>query len=76
METTIQIHRELKDKLEKLKIHPRESYEKVIARLILSKVDDEPLSDDEIKGIEQGLADIKAGRVYTTKELKKELGIK
>jgi predicted transcriptional regulator len=76
METTIQIHRSLKAKLEKLKIHPRESYEKVIQRLIESSTDREPLSAEEIKEIEEGLADIKAGRVYTTIELKKELGIK
>ena len=76
METTIQIHRNLKAKLEKLKIHPRESYEKVIQRLIESSIDTEPLSKEEIREIEEGLADIKAGRVYTTKELKKELGIR
>ena len=76
METTIQVHRSLKSILEKLKVHPRESYEKVIERLIESGMDAEPLSEEEIKGIEDGLADIKAGRTYTTKELKKELGIK
>lgn len=76
METTIQIHRSLKTKLEKLKIHPRESYEEVIQRLIESSTDKEPLSEDDIRDIEEGLADIKAGRVYTTNELKKELGIK
>ena len=76
METTIQIHRNLKAKLEKLKIHPRESYEKVIQRLIESSIDTEPLSKEEIREIEEGLADIKAGRVYTTKKLKKELGIR
>ncbi len=76
METTIQIHRSLKAKLEKLKIHPRESYEKVIQRLIEGGIDIEPLSREEIREIEEGLADIKAGRVYTTKKLKKELGIR
>ncbi len=75
METTIQVHRTLKDKLEKLKIYPRESYAKVIERLIAGGIDSEPLSEEEIKGIEQGLANIKAGRTYTTKELKKKLGI-
>lgn len=76
METTIQIHRELKAKLEKLKAHPRESYGSVIERLIEIGVDDEPLSEEEIRGIERGLADIKAGRVYTTEQMKKKLGIK
>ena len=76
METTIQVHRTLKTKLERLKLHPRESYEKVIERLISIGMDYEPLSEEEIKDIEEGLADIKAGRVYTTKELKKQLGIR
>ncbi len=75
METTIQVHRTLKAKLEKLKLYSRESYGMVIERLISSSMDDESLSEEEIKGIEEGLADIKAGRVYTTKELKKQLGI-
>ena len=75
-ETTIQIHRSLKVKLEKLKVHPRESYEKVIERLVENITDNESLSEEEIIDIEEGLADIKARRVYTTKKLKKELGIK
>ncbi len=75
METTIQVHRGLKDKLEKLKIHPRESYEKVIERLISSKIDQEPLSAEEIKDIEKSLKDIKNGKLYTTKEMSEKLGI-
>ena len=76
MVTTVQIDNELKERLNRLKIHPRESYEEVIQRLIESSTDKEPLSEDDIRDIEEGLADIKAGRVYTTNELKKELGIK
>ena len=33
------------------------------------------LTDEEIKSVNRGLADIKAGRVYTTEQLEKELGI-
>jgi predicted transcriptional regulator len=35
------------------------------------KMDDDDLSTQDIKNIEEGLADIKAGRTYTTKELSK-----
>jgi predicted transcriptional regulator len=74
--TTIQIRRALKKKLEELKVYPNETMDQIIERLTENKIDREPLSEEEIKGIEEGLADIKAGRVYTTKQLKKELGIK
>lgn len=74
--TTIQITRTLKKKLEELKVYPNETMDQIIERLTENKIDREPLSEEEIKGIEEGLADIKAGRVYTTKQLKKELGIK
>ena len=74
--TTIQIRKELKKKLEELKVYPNETMDQLIERLADNKIDNEPLSDDEIKEIEDGLADIKAGRVYTTKQLKKKLGLK
>lgn len=74
--TTIQIRKVLKMKLEELKVYPNETMDQLIERLADSKTDYEPLSREEIKGIEEGLADIKAGRVYTTKQMKKELGIK
>ncbi len=74
--TTIQIRKELKKKLEELKVYPNETMDQLIERLADNKIDNDPLSDDEIKGIEDGLADIKAGRVYTTKQLKKKLGLK
>ncbi len=74
--TTIQIRKSLKKKLEDLKAYPNETMDQLIERLADSKIDYEPLSEDEIKGIEKGLADIKAGRVYTLEEVKKKLGIK
>lgn len=73
--TTIQITKVLKKKLEELKIYPQETMDQLIQRLAENKIDHEPLSEKEIKGIEEGLEDIKAGRIYSTKELKKELGI-
>ena len=74
--TTIQIRRALKKKLEGLKAHPNETMDQIIERLVESKTDYEPLSEEEIRGIKEGLADIEAGRVRTTKQLKKELGIR
>jgi len=69
--TTIQVRKELKKRLDEMKIHPNETMDELIERLVDSKMDYEPLSPEEIKGIEEGLADIKAGRVYTTEQLRK-----
>ena len=55
--------------------HPRETYEVVIARL-LKITQDDVLSKEVIKNIEEGVADIKAGRVYTSEQVKKRLGLK
>ncbi|MEM0149838.1 MAG: hypothetical protein QXW10_03010 [Candidatus Micrarchaeaceae archaeon] len=74
--TTIQIRKDLKKKLDEFKAYPGESMNSVIERLARNAVDEEPLSAGDIKGIEEGLADIRAGRVYTTKQLKKKLEIK
>ena len=38
-------------------------------------VDDEPLSDETLRGIEEGLADLEAGRVRSLRDIVKEMGI-
>ena len=85
MVTTIQIDKELKERLNRLKIHPRESYNDLISRLVDSYSPEvasreslietlEILSDPEMmRGIAQGLEDIKAGRVKTLDQISKEL---
>jgi predicted transcriptional regulator len=74
--TTIQIRKSLKRKLDELKIYPNETMDQLIERLADNKIDYEPLSEEEIKGIEKGLADIKAGKVYTLAQIKKKFGVK
>lgn len=85
MVTTIQIDNELKERLNCLKIHPRESYNDLISRLVDSYSPEvasreslietlEILSDPEImRGIARGLEDIKVGRVKTLDQISKEL---
>ncbi len=75
MPTTIQIQPVTKERLDELKVHPRESYDSVVNRLIECAIDDEPLSDETIAALEEAVADIKAGRVYTHEQVKKELGL-
>lgn len=62
-----------KKRLKEMKRHPRETYEEVIVRLIDSSEDAEPLSDEAIRGIEESLEDIKAGRLVTLDEARAEL---
>jgi predicted transcriptional regulator len=75
MATTIQVEEETKKMLEALKLHPRECYNAVIKRLAESKIEEEPISQETLKNIEKALEDVKAGRVYSTREVKQKLGI-
>ena len=75
-QSTIKLSKKLKNDLKKQMNHPRETYEMVIARLLKITQEDEVLSQAVIKNIEEGVADIKAGRVYTSEQVKKKLGLK
>jgi len=74
--TTVWVTPENKSRLAALKRHPKESYNDVIARLIDMAVDDEPLSEEAIRGIEEALEDIRAGRLFTEDEIEREFGAK
>ncbi len=76
MGTTIQLDKKVRDKLKELKLHPRESYNKVVERLIAMRTDEGELSDETIREIEQSLEDVKAGRTLSMKEVKQRLKIK
>jgi hypothetical protein len=87
MVTTIQIEEKLKEKLDDLKIHHRESYNSLIERILencsLNSVDNESLiatievlSDpDLMRGIKEAIEEEKKGEKGTKfEDLKKELG--
>ena len=76
MATTIQIDRKVRDKLKQLKIHPRESYNNVVERLIELRTDEGELSEDTIRDIEKSLQDVRAGRTLSMNEVKKRLKMK
>ena len=77
MVTSIQLEKRTKAKLEKMKIFPRESYDDVVNRLLnVTEEDEGILSEKTIRDLEEGVADIKAGRVYTSEQVKKKLGLK
>ena len=77
VEATIKVSPEVKNRLDTLKRHPRETYNDVIERLTQEAMeeDTEVLTDEDIRDIEEAIQDIKSGRTYTTEEVKKELGI-
>ena len=70
---TVRIDSDLRDRLNALKTHPRESYNEVIGRLVDMAVDEEPLSDEAIRDLERSLEDLRAGRVYPLDEVMAEL---
>jgi len=76
MATTIQLEEKTKEELERVKLFPRETYNEVIIRLIMTSQEETELSEQTIKNIEKALEDVKKGRLYSTKEVRKELGIK
>lgn len=53
MATTIQLDKKVRDKLKQLKMHPRESYNNVVVRLIAQGTDEGELSDEAIRDIEK-----------------------
>ena len=85
MVTTIQIDEKVKEKLDKLKIHHRETYNESIVRIISSsvKVDNESLietieilSDPEtMRDIAKGIEDYNNGKGIEFSKLKKELNL-
>ena len=72
--SSIYIREDLKTQLNNLKRHPKESYNDVIERLVNLTIDDEPLSAEAIKGLEEGLEDIKAGNLIPEDVIRKKYG--
>ena len=75
MKTTIQVDKKIKDKLKAMKVHPKESYNEIIDRLISVSYDDEELSDETMKDIEDSLEQIRQGKTLSMKEVKERYGL-
>jgi predicted transcriptional regulator len=72
MATTISISQELLSKLKERKMYDKESYEEVIWDALEDSME---LSEETKKRIKLAEEDVKAGRVYSLEDVKKELGI-
>jgi predicted transcriptional regulator len=72
--TSVRMRTDTKALLDDLKLNPRETYDDVVRRLAEAAYDDEPITREEIKAMEEGIADLKAGRCRSLDEIMKELG--
>jgi len=72
MHTTIQVKGKVKETLDRMKMHPRESYNEVLERMIedLSELDEETRKD-----IEEAINAYKEGKYKTHEQVKQELGL-
>jgi predicted transcriptional regulator len=69
--TTVQLSTGVKRTLEKMKLHPRETFNDVLERLLedLRELDDATKAE-----IEQARAEIRAGRYLTSDQVRKAMG--
>ena len=74
METVVvKLKKETLAKLERLKEHERETCDEVINRLMSSHKQE--LDETDVSHIMEGLRDVKAGRVFSSDQMEKELGM-
>ncbi|EJG07623.1 MAG: hypothetical protein PHU26_10645 [Methanofollis liminatans] len=73
--TTIEIARSDRDRLNHLRLYPREPYRSIVRRLLEQSEDTEPLSPETIAEIQASLDEIKRGEFVTHEALKRDLGI-
>jgi predicted transcriptional regulator len=74
VEATIKVSAGVKGRLDALKIHPRETYNDVIERLIARATDPDPLTDDELRKLEEAREGRRRGRTYRHDQVLAELG--
>jgi len=72
--TTIQINTETLERLKMLRQIEKQSYDDIVNNLI-DNFEEEELSPAEIKEIQQGLENIREGKVKPIEQVAKELGI-
>ena len=70
--TTIQLSTQLKHSLDSMKLHPRETYNDVVGRLI---EDVRELDQSELEEVERARTEIAAGRYLTQAQVRKAMGL-
>ena len=72
MDTSIQVSKELLEKLKMMKIHNKESYEDIIWDLIEDRLE---FSEETKRNIAQSEKEIKEGKVHKWEDIKREFGL-
>lgn len=76
--TTIQITRETRERLSKLRAYERETYDELLNALLdlVPSGDDEGTYNEEFRAsLRRSLSDIRQGRTHTLQETRKRLGL-
>ena len=73
MATTIQVSQDLLKELKSRKMYDKESYEEIIWDLL---EDSKELSKETLQNLKEAEEDVKAGRVISHEQLKRNLGLK
>ena len=69
MDTTIQISKELVERLKSMKIHDKESYEDLIWDLVDDRME---FSEETKRNIKEAEEDVKKGKTISLEEVKKK----
>lgn len=72
MTTTIQIDEDIRDKLNDMKMHPRETYNDVLERILGDLNELNTKTNNEIK---KAIEEIESGMYKNLEEMMKELGL-
>jgi len=75
VEATIKVSAGVKGRLDALKIHPRETYNDVIERRTAMATDPDPLTDEELRKLEEARDDRRHSRTYRHDQVLAELGL-
>jgi hypothetical protein len=66
----VEINPKVRDRLDHLKLHPKESYSDVIDRIACIALEEEPLDQETHDKIVEALDDLKGGRYLTSQEIR------
>ncbi len=72
--TTIQINQNTLERLKVLKSMERQSYDDLLNNL-MDNQDEETISDEELNEIQEGLENVRSGKVKSIEQVAKEIGI-
>ena len=72
METSIQVSKELLEKLKLMKMHAKESYEDLIWDLVEDRME---FSDETKRNLAQSQKEFEQGKTVSLEEIKKKLGM-